>query len=86
MWLCRHVYFAGNMPEYESAVVKGEGGQRVRLVCVPRFASTGTVVLVDLDDPDFATTPMTFGGARATVPMETEEEEPAGSAADAMEG
>ncbi|KAG5458281.1 MAG: DNA polymerase alpha/epsilon subunit B-domain-containing protein [Olpidium bornovanus] len=43
-----HVYFIGNQPEFMTRVVDGEDGQRVRVVLVPSFEETGTVVLVDL--------------------------------------
>lgn len=45
---CPHVLFCGNQPEFSTDLVIGEQGQRVRVICVPSFAATGEVVLVDL--------------------------------------
>ncbi|KAJ0398748.1 hypothetical protein P43SY_009816 [Pythium insidiosum] len=47
---CPHVFFAGNAPAFGSRLVEGPNGQRVRVVLVPSFAETSTVVLVDLQD------------------------------------
>jgi DNA polymerase delta subunit 2 len=44
---CPHVFFAGNQPRFDTAVIEGPLGQLVRLVAVPSFAKTGTLVLVD---------------------------------------
>ncbi|GLI67880.1 hypothetical protein VaNZ11_012170 [Volvox africanus] len=49
-----HVYFVGNQPEFATRLVAGmsssslSAGQLVRLVAVPSFARTGTIVLVNL--------------------------------------
>lgn len=43
-----HVLFAGNQPAFATRLVEGPAGQRVRCVAVPRFASTGVVVLLNL--------------------------------------
>jgi len=43
-----HLYFAGDQPAFETAVVEGAEGQRTRVVLVPRFDQTGQIVLVDL--------------------------------------
>ncbi|CAB0032218.1 unnamed protein product [Trichogramma brassicae] len=56
---CPHIYFVGNMDKFETKLYKGKDGQKVRLVCIPKFAHTKTVVLVDLDTLD--TTPVSFG-------------------------
>mgnify|MGYP002038741649 CR=1 FL=1 len=37
-----HVYFAGNQRQFDTKLVEG-----VRLVCVPDFATTGQIVLVN---------------------------------------
>lgn len=42
------VYFVGNQPEFSVDVVEGEKGQTVKTVAVPTFASTGSIVLVNL--------------------------------------
>lgn len=56
-----HIYFAGNMPRFETAEVRGDAGQRVRVVCIPDFATTHTAVLVDLASLECS--PICFGGA-----------------------
>ncbi|KAK9833520.1 hypothetical protein WJX81_000749 [Elliptochloris bilobata] len=55
---CPHVLFAGNQPEFATRMVTGREGQRVRLVCVPRFCDSGTLVLVNL--ATMAVHPITF--------------------------
>lgn len=45
-----HVYFAANQAEYATALVEGPQQQTVRLLCIPDFASTGTIVAVNLKD------------------------------------
>jgi len=55
-----HVYFVGNQPAFATSLLEGREGGRVRVVCVPSFAETGTVVLLELN---FLTaTPLRFGG------------------------
>ncbi|KAG0592894.1 hypothetical protein KC19_1G288400 [Ceratodon purpureus] len=49
---CPHVYFCGNQPQYGSRLVTGPSGQKVRLVCIPKFHTTSTAVLVNLKDLD----------------------------------
>lgn len=43
-----HVYFVGNQPEFGLGTVAGPNGQKVRVVLVPSFAKSGTVVLLNL--------------------------------------
>ena len=43
-----HVLFAGGQPEFGTSRVEGPDGQIVRVIAVPDFASTGTMVLVNL--------------------------------------
>ena len=43
-----HVLFAGGQPEFGTALVEGPGGQSVRVVALPNFSATGTMVLVNL--------------------------------------
>ena len=57
---CPHIFFAGNQPSYESKLLTGEENQKVRLVSVPDFSITKTIVLVNLDSSDFECTPITF--------------------------
>ncbi|PIN03618.1 DNA polymerase delta, regulatory subunit 55 [Handroanthus impetiginosus] len=45
---CPHVYFVGNQDKYETSLMKGSDGQVVRLICIPRFAETGTAVMLNL--------------------------------------
>ncbi|OJD32413.1 dna polymerase delta subunit 2 [Diplodia corticola] len=44
---CPHVYFAGNQPSYGTRVIEGPAGQLVRLIAVPKFKDTGSVVVID---------------------------------------
>lgn len=44
---CPHVYFAGNQPQYSQKLVRCSEGTSTRLITVPSFAQTGTVVLVN---------------------------------------
>jgi DNA polymerase delta subunit 2 len=46
---CPHVYFVGNQPKFETSVIEGPHGQKVRLVAVPKFKETGEVVLLDME-------------------------------------
>jgi len=54
---CPNIYFAGNCPAFESKLIEGKSGSgdqktTCRLICVPSFAETGEVVLVNLDTLD----------------------------------
>ncbi|KAI9781589.1 MAG: hypothetical protein M1835_004269 [Candelina submexicana] len=49
---CPHVYFVGNQPKFDTAVIEGPAGQSVRLIAVPKFKETGQVVLLDVDSLD----------------------------------
>lgn len=44
-----HVFFVGNQPKFETALVEGPAGQVVRVVAVPEFKKTGEVVVLDLE-------------------------------------
>ena len=46
---CPHIYFAGCQSKFEKSIIEGPAGQQVLLVSVPRFSTTGKVVLVDLE-------------------------------------
>lgn len=46
---CPHVFFIGNQPAFETAVISGPLGQQVRLITVPPFKETGTLVLLDAE-------------------------------------
>jgi len=43
-----HVYFVGNQKEFKTKFIQGENGEKVRLIMVPSFAETQTVVLFNL--------------------------------------
>lgn len=43
-----HVFFVGNQPAYSSQMVTGPEGQKVLLISLPRFSSSGTLILVNL--------------------------------------
>ncbi len=55
---CPHVFFAGNQPSFATREIIGLQQQKVRLVCIPDFSTTSTVVLVNL--ADLSTHPITF--------------------------
>lgn len=46
---CPHIYFAGNCDSYSSEMYHGTNGQQTRLICIPSFAKTQSIVAVDLD-------------------------------------
>eukprot|EP01033_Poteriospumella_lacustris_P003941 gene3941-2802_t len=58
------VLFAGNQPGYASELVTVHDGigpdRRVRVISVPEFRSTGTIVLCNLNDPELSCIPITF--------------------------
>ncbi|KAI5811496.1 DNA polymerase alpha/epsilon subunit B-domain-containing protein [Peziza echinospora] len=56
------VYFVGNQPRFETRMVVGSGGQRCRIVLLPRFAETGEVVLVHLETLDCEVVKITVEG------------------------
>ncbi|XP_078438148.1 DNA polymerase delta small subunit [Wolffia australiana] len=45
---CPHVYFCGNQDKYQSQIIEGAEGQRVRLICIPRFCDSGTAVMLNI--------------------------------------
>ena len=46
---CPHVYFSGNQPKYQTKLLE-MNERKVRVICVPRFATTQTCVLLNLKD------------------------------------
>ncbi|MCJ1415017.1 hypothetical protein MMC32_001347 [Xylographa parallela] len=44
---CPHVFFVGNQPKFEKAVIEGPTGQSVVLLAIPVYRDTGEVVLLD---------------------------------------
>ena len=57
---CPHVYFAANQPAFSETLVEGEAGQRVRVITLPDFGATRTIVLVNLRTLECS--PVTFDG------------------------
>ncbi|XP_015108419.1 DNA polymerase delta subunit 2 [Diachasma alloeum] len=55
---CPDIYFVGNMEGYSTKLLIGEEGQSVRLISIPKFSSTSTAVIVDLDSLE--THPISF--------------------------
>ena len=46
---CPHVYIVGNQPQLATSVIEGPEGQTVRLIAVPSFKTSGTLVLLDTE-------------------------------------
>ncbi|KAI9668283.1 MAG: hypothetical protein M1821_001103 [Bathelium mastoideum] len=46
---CPHIYVVGNQPKFDTAIIDGPNGQRVRLIAVPKFQETGELVLLDTE-------------------------------------
>lgn len=42
-----HIYFIGNQPRFETALVQQEDGQRTRVLLLPKFSETAEVILVN---------------------------------------
>ncbi|KAH0560763.1 DNA polymerase delta subunit 2-like [Cotesia glomerata] len=59
MQQCPDIYFAGNTDKFETKIWKAEDDKPVRLICVPKFSTTSTAVLVDIKTLDV--TPVSFG-------------------------
>ncbi|XP_011304282.1 DNA polymerase delta small subunit-like [Fopius arisanus] len=49
---CPDVYFVGNCEKFESRMFKGENGEEVRVISVPKFSTTNTAVVLDLKTLD----------------------------------
>ncbi|KAI9750570.1 MAG: hypothetical protein M4579_006420 [Chaenotheca gracillima] len=47
---CPHLFFVGNQPKFDTALIEGPAGQTVRLIAVPKFKETGECILVDLEE------------------------------------
>jgi len=45
---CPDIYFAGNQEAFSTKIIEGREGNKVRLVMVPEFSKTSSVVLVNL--------------------------------------
>lgn len=46
---CPHVFFVGNQPRFDTCVIDGLQGERVRLITIPSFSETGELVLLDAE-------------------------------------
>ena len=57
---CPQIYFAGNQPRFETGIMEGPDGQRVRTILVPDFHEEHTCVLVNLNTLECR--PMSFAG------------------------
>ena len=44
---CPHVFFVGNQPRFDTALIEGPAGQQVRIITLPKFKDTGEIVLLD---------------------------------------
>ena len=42
-----HIYFAGNQPKFETSIIQKEGSV-TRLICIPSFRRSKSIVLIDL--------------------------------------
>ncbi|KAF2015965.1 DNA polymeras-like protein subunit delta-2 [Aaosphaeria arxii CBS 175.79] len=57
---CPHIYFAGNQPKVETRVISGVADQEVLLVAVPRFSTSKTLVLIDMETRQVDTVDLTI--------------------------
>mmetsp|Transcript_1030 Transcript_1030/g.2029 ORF Transcript_1030/g.2029 Transcript_1030/m.2029 type:complete len:476 (+) Transcript_1030:100-1527(+) len=57
-----HVYFCGDQDVFGTQLVKGENGVICRAVAIPKFSSTGQVVLVDIASPNLECSTLKFDG------------------------
>ncbi|XP_034235818.1 DNA polymerase delta subunit 2 [Thrips palmi] len=55
------VYFAGNQPSFQTKLYKGDDGKEVRLICIPKFSTTKSCVVLNLKSLECYT--MSFGDA-----------------------
>lgn len=59
---CPDIYFVGNTDKFETKLWKGDENQVVRLICIPKFSSTHTAVMVDIETLDAAVVSFGTGG------------------------
>ncbi|XP_055372182.1 DNA polymerase delta subunit 2 [Condylostylus longicornis] len=45
---CPHIFFVGNMNKFQTTVREGEDSTKTRVICVPSFTKTQSVVVVNL--------------------------------------
>ncbi|KAI5777676.1 DNA polymerase delta subunit 2 [Geopyxis carbonaria] len=62
---CPHVFIVGNQPQFETKIVEGDDGQRVRVVLVPKFDVTRQIVLLDLETLEVEV--VEFGGEEGDI-------------------
>jgi len=44
-----HVFFIGNQRKYQTKLVEGPEGQKIRIILLPSFARDSTIILINLD-------------------------------------
>lgn len=52
---CPHIFFAGCQPKFEKTVIEGPAGQQVVLLAIPRFSTSKTLVLLDMETMEVET-------------------------------
>jgi len=53
-----HIFFVGNEDKFATSIVKGQKNEMIRIVMIPRFSDSKTIILVDTDSLDIH--PITF--------------------------
>ncbi|KZV94084.1 hypothetical protein EXIGLDRAFT_673445 [Exidia glandulosa HHB12029] len=67
-----HVYVIGNQPTFATELVQDENGLPIRIVLLPSFAQTGTMVMLDTETLDVR--PITFQSAGWALPNGTSDD------------
>ncbi|KAM9998966.1 hypothetical protein ACTFIZ_002544 [Dictyostelium cf. discoideum] len=49
---CPHIYFIGNQDHFETKLLKGPNDEIIRLIFIPNFSETNTIILVNLKTLD----------------------------------
>lgn len=70
---CPHIIFSGNQEKLQHKIHKGPDGQRVLVLTVPRFCTTGTVAIVNTRTLEAY--PIVFQSLIEEEPMQTESPE-----------
>ncbi|KAH8633868.1 DNA polymerase subunit delta-2 [Alternaria alternata] len=63
---CPHMYIAGCQKKFEKKVIEGPAGQKVLLISVPKFRTSGKIVLVDMESWDVEVVRLGVKGDKAT--------------------
>lgn len=63
---CPHMYFAGCQKKFEKRVIEGPAGEKVLLVSVPKFRTSGKIVLVDMESWDVEVVRLGVKGDKST--------------------